>query len=85
MSERDKNFFPQLWIVVDKRGQVLDHGTWVLHGFPQCQFPGDVFANRSSARFVRDKMRKWMTKEVWDTWKFRVVGFTRMPEFNEKK
>jgi len=58
---RDRNGFPQLWIIVDKRGE--------------------VWANRSSARSIINRLKKRMTKEVWDTWKFRVVGYQRLPQY----
>jgi len=52
---------------------------WVLQPY---QFPGTVWANRSSAMCIRNRLKSQMTKEVWETWKFKVVGYSRLPNYN---
>ena len=74
--------YPNLWILVDKRGSILETGTLLRPDTSNLFAPTypleTIWRNRSSARQQLSKIRNWMTKECWDTWKFQVVHYAKV-------
>ena len=68
--------YPHLYVLVDKRGQILDDQSWSLYGFTGV-FPGTLWRDCASARCTLSRLKNKMTNAVWNTWKFRVVCYVR--------
>jgi len=71
--------YTNLWVLVDKRGTILETGS-LLRPTPSnllasCVPMETIWRDRYSARHQKAKIKQWMTKDCWDTWKFRVVKY----------
>ena len=67
-----------LWVIIDKRGTILEKDglqrTSERNMVPDC--PGfSMWRNKSSAIEIIRQIKAKMTKECWDTWKFKIIKY----------
>ena len=83
-KRRKGSSYPAIYVLVDKRGTILEHSSLRKATIESAEIPiNTIWRNRVSAKYQRDAIKKNMTKEVWETWKFRVVKYNQ--ETKKKK
>ena len=68
----------KLWIIVDKRGTILEKANLVRTSADNLEPDVPLFSvwrDRSSAIETVIAIKANMSKETWDTWQFRVVKY----------
>lgn len=71
-----------MWFIATKHGELLGRG-WIQKPtsynttIPVLP-PFNMYTTRDYARLVVKEIKSKMTKEVWDTWKLKVIRYRRV-------
>lgn len=72
---------PHLFVLVDKRGVVLEQERLRRTTAKRAGVPlQTTWSSREGAKIALDAIKEEMTREVWETWQFRIVQYIQKGE-----
>jgi hypothetical protein len=74
-----KDSLPVFWVLVDKRGKIIEKDDLRPTEFGKAGCPNETFWKyKSHAEEVRKQIREKMGEAIWGTWQLRVVKYERV-------